>query len=91
MDTHLAAPLPSVADSLAPISRQIWDAKYRFKAPDGSPIDATIEESWRRVARALAEVEAEPARWGGISTKRWKTSGSSRPAASCRAPAPTGG
>ena len=42
MDTHLAAPVPSVADSLAPVSRQIWDAKYRFKAPDGSPIDATV-------------------------------------------------
>src|SRR3954449_1156211 len=66
MDSHLAPPLPSVADKLAPISRQIWDAKYRFKDPDGSPIDATIEESWRRVARALAEVEAEPARWGRI-------------------------
>src|SRR3954453_23656505 len=63
MDTHLPAPLPSAADSLAPISRQIWDAKYRFKDPDGTPIDATIEDSWRRVARALAEVEAEPARW----------------------------
>src|SRR3954466_6095975 len=65
MDTHLAAPLPSVADSLAPISRQIWDAKYRFKGPDGTPIDPTIEGSWRRVARALAEAEAEPARWEG--------------------------
>src|SRR4051795_12697921 len=63
MDTHLAAPLPSVADSLAPISRQIWDAKYRFKGPDGRPIDATIEDSWRGVARALAEVEPEPERW----------------------------
>src|SRR5438270_8706913 len=63
MDTHLAPPGPSVADSLAPISRQIWDAKYRFKGPDGAPIDATIEDSWRRVARALAEAEAEPARW----------------------------
>src|SRR4051794_14988334 len=65
MDTHLAAPVPSVADTLAPISRQIWDAKYRFKGPDGTPMDATIEDSWRRVARALAEVEAEPGRWEG--------------------------
>src|SRR3954447_10677452 len=65
MDTHVAASLPSVADSLAPISRQIWDAKYRFKGPDGRPIDATIEDSWHRVARALAEAEPEPARWEG--------------------------
>src|SRR3954465_642709 len=63
MDTHLAASLPSVADSLAPVSRQIWDAKYRFKRPDGTPVDATIEDSWHRVARALADAEAEPARW----------------------------
>src|SRR3954449_2314961 len=63
MDSHLAPPLPSVADKLAPISRQIWDAKYRFKGADGTPIDATLEDSWRRVARALAEAEAEPARW----------------------------
>src|SRR3954454_22342230 len=66
MDTHLTAPAPSVADSLAPISRQIWDAKYRFKRPDGTPMDATIEESWRRVVRALVEPETEPARWEGI-------------------------
>src|SRR4051795_9857259 len=65
MDTHLAASLPSAADSLAPISRQIWDAKYRFKGADGTPIDSTLEDSWRRVARALAEVEPEPARWEG--------------------------
>src|SRR3954469_12667608 len=65
MDTYLAASLPSVADSLAPMSRQIWDAKYRFKGPDGTPIDATIEDSWRRVARALAAAEAEPGRWEG--------------------------
>ena len=64
MDTHLAAPLPSVADSLAPISRQIWDMKYRFKGPDGTPIDPTIEDTWRRVARALAEAEAEPGALG---------------------------
>src|SRR3954449_8016334 len=63
MDSFIATSVPSVADSLAPISRQIWDAKYRFKGADGTPIDATLEDSWRRVARALAEAEAEPARW----------------------------
>ena len=64
MDIHVTA-TAGVADSIAPISRQIWDAKYRFKAPDGTPIDGTIEDSWRRVARALAAAEAEPARWEG--------------------------
>jgi ribonucleoside-diphosphate reductase alpha chain len=55
--------LTRVEDSLAPISRQIWDAKYRLKAADGTPIDATIEDSWRRAARALAAAEAQPADW----------------------------
>ena len=50
---------------LAAISRQIWDAKYRLKAADGTPIDVSIEDSWRRVARALAATEAEPAAWEG--------------------------
>ncbi|REC55372.1 adenosylcobalamin-dependent ribonucleoside-diphosphate reductase [Rhodosalinus sediminis] len=47
----------------APIAESIWDMKYRFKAADGTPLDRTVEDSWRRVARALAAVEAEPARW----------------------------
>ena len=49
--------------SIEPISQQIWDMKYRFKAPDGSPIDRTIEDSWRRVATALAAVENTPDAW----------------------------
>ena len=48
---------------MLPISSRIWDMKYRLKAADGTPIDGTIQDSWRRVARALASVEAEPARW----------------------------
>ena len=47
----------------APIAEQIWDMKYRFKAADGTPIDATVEDSWRRIARALASVEKSPAKW----------------------------
>ncbi|MDH3669183.1 MAG: adenosylcobalamin-dependent ribonucleoside-diphosphate reductase [Paracoccaceae bacterium] len=43
----------------APISEQIWDMKYRLKAPDGSARDQTVEDTWRRVARTLAEAEAE--------------------------------
>ncbi|WP_298215678.1 adenosylcobalamin-dependent ribonucleoside-diphosphate reductase [Acidocella sp.] len=50
-------------ERLAPISAQIWDAKYRLKDENGLPLDLTLEDSWRRVARALAEVEAEPSRW----------------------------
>ncbi len=47
----------------APISEQIWNMKYRFSPADGTDADATVEDSWRRVARALAKVEAEPALW----------------------------
>lgn len=46
-----------------PIAEQIWDMKYRFKEADGTPIDGSVEDTWRRIARALAEVEADPAKW----------------------------
>jgi ribonucleoside-diphosphate reductase alpha chain len=48
--------------TVAAISQQIWDMKYRLKTLDGQPVDKTIEDSWRRVANALAEAEAEGAR-----------------------------
>ncbi|MEM9126568.1 MAG: ribonucleotide reductase N-terminal alpha domain-containing protein, partial [Pseudomonadota bacterium] len=47
----------------APIAEQIWDMKYRFKKADGTPIDQTVEDSWRRIARDLAGVEKDPAQW----------------------------
>ena len=47
----------------APIAEQIWDMKYRLKTVDDEPIDACVEESWRRVAKDLARVEAEPGIW----------------------------
>src|SRR5258705_3564629 len=40
------------------LSHQIWDMKYRFKAPDGTSLDRTFEDSWARVALAAAEAEA---------------------------------
>ena len=47
----------------APIAEQIWDMKYRFKDADGTPIDVTVEDSWRRIARDLAKVEKKPDQW----------------------------
>ncbi|MCT2539948.1 adenosylcobalamin-dependent ribonucleoside-diphosphate reductase [Sedimentimonas flavescens] len=47
----------------APIAEQIWDMKYRLKDADGAPVDQTVEDTWRRIARALAEVEKDPAIW----------------------------
>jgi ribonucleoside-diphosphate reductase alpha chain len=37
--------------------------KYRLKGPGGGAVDKTIEDSWRRVADALAVVEKDPALW----------------------------
>ena len=65
MDMNVEPHATSALANAAPISRQIWDAKYRLKDADGAPVDLTIEDSWRRVARALAQAEAEPARWEG--------------------------
>ncbi|MEP2718344.1 adenosylcobalamin-dependent ribonucleoside-diphosphate reductase [Pseudophaeobacter sp.] len=47
----------------APIAAQIWDMKYRFKEADGTPIDVTVEDSWRRIARDLARAETKPEVW----------------------------
>ena len=49
--------------AISTISQQIWDMKYRFKAVDGSAVDKTIDETWRRIAEALAAPEHEPALW----------------------------
>jgi ribonucleoside-diphosphate reductase alpha chain len=49
--------------SVAAISQQIWDMKYRLKGPDGAPVDKTIEDSWSRIAGALAAPERDPAAW----------------------------
>ena len=45
------------------IAENIWDMKYRLKNADGSAVDQSIEDTWRRIARALAAPEVEPALW----------------------------
>ncbi|MGB0505465.1 MAG: adenosylcobalamin-dependent ribonucleoside-diphosphate reductase [Pikeienuella sp.] len=47
----------------APIAEQIWDMKYRLKTPEGTPVDATIKDTWARIASSLASVEADPNAW----------------------------
>jgi ribonucleoside-diphosphate reductase alpha chain len=54
---------PAMTRFSAPIAEQIWDMKYRLKQADGTPIDASVEDSWRRIARAVAAVEDDPAQW----------------------------
>ncbi|MGJ5621188.1 adenosylcobalamin-dependent ribonucleoside-diphosphate reductase [Sulfitobacter sp. MF3-043] len=46
-----------------PIAEQIWDMKYRFKDADGTAKDVTVEDTWRRIARDLAQVEDDKAGW----------------------------
>ena len=43
-------------------SVDIWDKKYRLSAKDGTPIDHVMDDTYKRVARALADVESEEAR-----------------------------
>ena len=40
-----------------PASIDIWDKKYRLKSKDGQSIDEDIDHTYRRVARAIADVE----------------------------------
>jgi ribonucleoside-diphosphate reductase alpha chain len=40
-----------------PTSIDIWEAKYRLTDPEGNPIDKTMDDTHKRVARALADAE----------------------------------
>jgi ribonucleoside-diphosphate reductase alpha chain len=42
---------------LQPASLDIWDKKYRLKTKQGEPVDASIDDTYKRVAKALAEAE----------------------------------
>ena len=58
MDEARHTDLPAVPAVSAPMSRRIWDMKYRLKAMDGTPVDDTMADTFRRVARAVAMAEA---------------------------------
>ena len=49
--------------TVAAISQQIWDMKYRLRGATGEPVDKTIEDSWRRIAQAVAVPEKDPDFW----------------------------
>lgn len=42
---------------MQPVSLDIWDKKYRLKTKQGKHVDQDIDDSYCRVARALADVE----------------------------------
>jgi ribonucleoside-diphosphate reductase alpha chain len=58
MATSDSPPRPAISD-------QIWDAKYRLKSNDATPVDVTLADTWRRVATAAATAEkaGEQAHW----------------------------
>ena len=57
LDTHTVTDI-----EFQPASLDIWDAKYRLTAKDGSKIDETVDGTYQRVAQALANVEVESKR-----------------------------
>ena len=54
VDAHTVADI-----EFQPASLDIWDAKYRLAAKDGAKIDESIDDTYKRVAKALASVELE--------------------------------
>ena len=57
--------LKSVSTGVAAIplqdaSQDIWDKKYRLKRKDGVAVDQSIDDTYKRIAQALAEVELTP-------------------------------
>jgi len=58
---HLKAVPNQVTDiELQSASLDIWEKKYRLTKKDGSPVDHNIDDTYRRVAAAIAEVEETP-------------------------------
>jgi ribonucleoside-diphosphate reductase alpha chain len=44
---------------MQPASQDIWDKKYRLKDRAGNPVDNEILDTFKRIARSLADAEAE--------------------------------
>lgn len=67
LDTHHIDPATDASDTaglersihiaLQATSLDIWDSKYRLKTKGGQVVDETIDHTYQRVARALAEQE----------------------------------
>lgn len=56
--------LPKTVTEIAiqPASEDIWDKKYRLKSKDGDVVDQTVDDTYCRVAKALADVEPKDKR-----------------------------
>ena len=48
------------------ISRRIWEMKYRYTGPESGHGEASVDDTWLRVANALAAPENDPAHWRDV-------------------------
>ncbi len=55
--THVSLNTGSVEIPMQATSLDIWNQKYCLKDKQGQPVDASIEDTWQRIARSLAEIE----------------------------------
>ncbi len=75
LDAHTGADIEFQAASL-----DIWDAKYRLASKNGTKIDETIDDTYKRVAGALASVEVESEREQYYEEFLWALRGGAIPA-----------
>jgi ribonucleoside-diphosphate reductase alpha chain len=69
---HQAAAVETVNDiPFQSASIDIWEKKYRLVAKDGSIIDQTMDETYKRIARALADVEEPEVREAWYERFAW--------------------
>ena len=59
-DSHSST--PDIA--YQPAAVDIWDKKYRLKFTDGAIVDQTMDDTFKRAARALADVEESDSLYG---------------------------
>jgi len=55
-----AANETSLEVPLQPASADIWERKYQLKTASGEAVDRSIDDTYARVARALADIETTP-------------------------------
>ena len=81
MKSAVPIDINAVSDiTFQPASLDIWEAKYRLTTKDGAVIDENVDDTYRRVARALADVEEESVRERWFEEFVWALRSGSIPA-----------
>ncbi len=75
LDAHTGTDIEFQAASL-----DIWDAKYRLADRNGAKIDETIDDTYKRIAGAIASVEVESKREQYFEEFLWALRGGAIPA-----------